>query len=206
MSLKINIDHNFHDLKEMMNDLGNKDIAASARGAINRAMVRGRKVVIKQLRQDIRLKSGAIKKRITINKAKSSSMHNMVGEMVFSGIPISMMEFVVGKKSTISQKGIKVRKRRKLKVRIAPGKSFTVKSGFIQKMKSTQVFRRKGKGRRVRKLATTSIAVIAFRNPRKTRLESVLLKRFDREFSKQIQWRHAKTTARYSKSPMKLPK
>lgn len=205
MSLKVNIDHNFHDLTDMMDDLGNKDIAASAKFSINRTLTRGRKTVIKQIKRDINLKALALKSRIIINKAKSNSMSSMKGSLNFSGFPISMLNFVVGNKSNIKLKGVKVKKRRKLKARIAPGKTFHLKGGFIQDVKSKAVFRRKSTGK-FRKISSASVAVIAFRRPRITMLEKVLVTRFNREFAKQIEFRHAKTTAKYSRSPMRLPK
>lgn len=206
MSLKVNIDHNFHDLAQMMDELGNKDIGSSARTAINKALTRGVSVVVKQLRKDINLKSTGTKKRIKVIKAKGSQMHRMEGVMIFSGTPIQLLEFVVGNKSPIKQKGIKVRKRRKLKVRFKPGKTIHVKGGFIQDVRSKQVFRRRSQGRKLRKLSTSSLAVVAFRQPRLKILENTLLKRFDRIFDQQIRWRHGKTTAKYSKSPMRIPK
>lgn len=203
MSLKVNIDSNFHALDSMMDDLGNKDLAAAAKTSINKALIGGRKVMINQIRQDFNLKSMALKKRILVKKTSSNSLHSMKGEMIFSGIPISMLEFVVGRKENIKQKGIQVRKRRKLKARVAPGKTFHVKGAFIQNVKSKAVFRGKGNDRRLRKLSQASVAVIAFRNPRKKRLEAALIERFDNEFTKQIMWRYNKSADKFSRAPMK---
>lgn len=204
--MKVNIDTNFHDFKDMMDDLGNRDIGASARTAINRAMTRGQSQVVKQLKKDINLRSTPIKDRITIIKAKGTMMHKMEGVMIFSGNPIPLKEFVIGPKTNIEQKGIKIRKRRKIKVKFKPGKTIKVAGAFIQKVNSQQLFRHKGKGRRVRKLAASSLAVIAFRQPRRKRLEDTLMGRFDKVFKQQLQWRHSRTSMAYSKTPMRIPK
>lgn len=206
MGIKFDVRDNFYDLGKCIEDLGVNDVGVSARMALNVAMRRGRVIVNKELRKDISLKSGAINKRIRIIQAKGNNISRMEGVMIFSGIPIGMMEFVVGKKTKIEQKGIKVRKRRKLKAKIAPGKTFRLKGAFIQDVKSTQVFRRRSEGRRVRKLGVSSIAVIAFRRPRRDILVNVLTTRFNREFNRQINWRHEKTSRKYSKSPMRLPR
>lgn len=204
--MKVNIDTNFHDFKNMMDDLGNQDIGASAKAAINGAFTRGQNQVAKQLKKDINLKTTQVKKRITIVKAKGTQMHKMQGMMIFSGTPIALKEFVVGPKTNIKQKGVKIRKRRKIKVKFKPGKTIKVAGAFIQKVNSQQLFRHKGKGRRVRKLSASSLAVIAFRQPRRKRLEATLLGRFDRIFKQQIQWRHSRTSRAYSKSPMRIPR
>lgn len=201
--MEINIDNNFYDLKDMMQELSNQQLGAATKISINKALIKGRKEVTAQLRQDINLKSGSIKKRIFLNKPKTNSLHNMYGEMVFSGHPISFLEFVVGSKENIKQKGIKVRKRRKLKARIAPGKTFHIKSGFIQDVKSKGVFRRKGSGRRLRTLKTVSIAVMAFRKPRINRIMNAIEKGFDKEFRSQINWRFGKLSNKYSSTPMR---
>lgn len=206
MSLKINIEQNFHDLTKMMDEIAHVQILAGTKRAMDNALRRGRVITIKEMRKEINLPSSKIKARITIYKARGASLNGVEGALGFSEKAIPMLDFVVGKKSNIKQKGIKVKKRRKLKVKIKPGKTIRLKGAFIQNVKSQQVFRRKGQGPSVRKLGTKSIATLAFQRNMRPKIENIILKRFDREFRRQMSFRFEKTAAKYSRSPMRLPK
>lgn len=206
MSLKINIEHNFHDLTKMMNEISHDNIVGGTKRAMNDALRRSRVVVGKEIMKEIALSSSKVKARINIYKARGSSLDAIEGALGFSDMPISMLNFVVGNKSNIKQKGLKVKQRRKLKVRLKPGKTIKLKGAFIQKVKSQQVFRRKGQGPRVRKLGIKSIATIAFQRKIRPRIEEVFLKRFDREWRRQMSFRFQKTANKYSGSPMRLPR
>lgn len=206
MGLEINIEHNFHDIKKMMDEISKVEILAATKKAMNVALTRGRVVVVKEIRKHVNLAPAKVKKRIQIKRASGESLNAVVGALAFSDIPIAMKEFVVGKKEDIKQKGIPVKKRRKLKVKIKPGKTVRLKGAFIQTMKSQQVFRRRGDGPQSRKLGTKSIGTIAFQRNVRPRIEETILKRFDREFNRQIRFRFGKIAKKYSKSPMRLPR
>ena len=204
MTLKLKIEHNLHDAQKMFDELGNKDIIASARMALNNAIRRGKSEGSIRLRKRINLKSREIKARIKEDKAKGSTLRQIEASLVFSGIPIAMISFLT-KKTPIEQKGKPIKKRRKLRVRVKGSKSIVLKGAFIQKMNSLQVFRHKGRGRRARKLSTKSLAKIIIEHEINKMLEQLVAVRFSREFNRQLRWRWGKTSRKYSNTPMKLP-
>lgn len=203
MALKINIETNFPHLQSLMNDLGDKDVTAATRASLNNSVRRGREQGSRMIRSRINLKATEIKKRITIQKARGGSLRSLEASLTFSGIPISMIHFIVGNKNVIKQKGVPVKKRRKLKARIRGNKKISLGGAFIQDMQSKQVFRHKGKGRRSRKLSTKSLARIILEDQIRTKLDEIVEKRFSREFQRQIHWRWEKSYSRFNKKPLK---
>ena len=206
MSLKLSIFENFYDLDEYMHDLTTRDLAGAVSASMNSAGRRARTQGGKQLKKRIALKSEAIRKRIWAARVRHNVISKMHFDLVFSGTPIGMINFIVGNKSKIDQKGKKIKNRRKLKARIKPGKTIKLRGAFIQDITSKQVFRHIGKGRRARKISTKSLAKIIVEQKVEKWFEDIFTKRFEREFKRQIYWRWSKTDNRYSKSPMRLPK
>ena len=190
----------------MMDQLGHKDVVSSARTALNSALRRGREQGSKVMRKRIMLSATDLKKRLTVIKARGGSLKSVQGALVFSGTPIGMINFVVGNKSPIKQKGIKIKKRRKLKARIKPGKTIRLSGSFVQDIKSKQVFRHIKSGRKARKVSTKSLAKMLVEQNIQKMFDEIVQKRFDRVFRKQLQWRWDKTSRKYSKSPMRLPR
>mgnify|MGYP005989666153 CR=1 FL=1 len=206
--MKVNITENIYDLDNMLDELSNREIGLATRSSINTTLRKSRLKFNVLLRRDIALKPTSIKKRLKTTNANGSNLSTMMGTMNFSGEPIRMLELVIGKKSKINQKGISIKNRRKLKVRIVPGKTVRLKGAFIQQVKSKSAFRRTGgKGsRRLRKLSISSLAVIAWRDRRRNILDKMITVRFDKEFNKQIQFRMGKLKRKYSNSSLKIPR
>ena len=152
------------------------------------------------------LSATEIKRRIHVLKAKGGSLRSVQAALSFSGVPISMIHFVVGNKQPIKQAGKKVKKRRKLKARIKSGTTIKLNGAFIQDIQSKHVFRHKGKGRRARKVSTKSLAKIIVEKQIDRMFEQIVTKRFQREFQKQITWRWGKTAQKYSRTPLRLPR
>jgi hypothetical protein len=203
--MKIDIYNNFRDLDDMMHELGN-DVTKAVRASLNTATRRGRVQGSKEIRRRINMPPAEIRKRITFIKAKGGSLRNLETQLIFSGTPIGMINFIVGSKQAIKQAGVKLKKRRKVKARIKAGKTFRLEGAFIQNITSKQVFRHEGKGRRARKLSTKSLAKIVFEDKINKMLDNIVFTKFNREFPKQIRWRWDKTGNKFSKSPMRLPK
>lgn len=203
MALKINIETNFPHLQTLMNDIGDRDITNAARAALNSATRRGRQQGSNMIRKRINLKATEIKKRIKFTKASGGVLRNLEASLTFSGIPISMVHFIVGKKTPIDQKGVPVKKRRKLKARIRGNKKIMLSGAFIQKMQSKQVFRHKGSSRRARKLSTKSLAKIIMEAQIRENLDKIVEKRFSREFQRQIHWRWEKSYSKFNRTGMK---
>jgi len=207
MSLKINIWQNMYDLTQMMEEMATKDLVSAARAAMNSSVRRTRQLGSKEIRKRLNLKATEIKKRIVLIKARGGSLRALEASLIVSGAPISMLNFIVGSKQPIKQKGVAVKKRRKLKARVNPGKTIKLSGAFIQNIQSKHVFRHKGSGRRARKLSVKSLAKTIMERQLQKQLDLIFQKRFNREFDKQIRWRWEKSGQKFSKSPMrKLPR
>lgn len=205
MSLDINIEHNFKDLSQMMDELGEKDVVNAARSALNNAVRRSKSQGSKQIGFRTPLKPSKIKKRINTTKARGGTLSSLNAMLIFSGTPIGIINFVVGNKNPISQKGRKVKRRRKLKARIRGSRVVRLNGAFIQDYKSKQVFRHVGKSRRMRKLSSKSLAKIVEENKIEKVFVEIAKKRFGRIFKKQLDYRFAKTSSKYSRTPLKMP-
>lgn len=147
MSLDIQI---YVDLDDIMMTLGTMDRKAvnrAAKRAINRALSSVRQTAFDSIRARLNIKEKSLRDRyVRMRKASVDMFGAVSGELEFSAESIPMIEFVKGSKEPIEQKGIKVKKRRKLKVEIAKGKRFVLKKAFIQRVHSKQVFKRPTKG------------------------------------------------------------
>lgn len=146
MSINIDISSNIAAHMKNMEDLNHQVFYQSIRTSIGKALVAGRAEAAKSLRARLNIKSGDVKKKIGIERPKASSLANLEGILSFDDTPQPLIDFVKGSKDIIKQKGIKITKRRVLRVEITRGKTFRMKGGFIQKVKSKQVFRRGKKG------------------------------------------------------------
>lgn len=157
MSINIDISSNIAYHMKSMEDLNHQVFYQSIRYSIGKALVAGRTKASTSLRQRLNIQAKPLKKKIGIERPKASSLASLEGILSFDDTPQPLIDFVKGSKEVIYQKGIKVKKRRVLKVEITKGKTFKMKGGFIQKVKSTQVFRR-GKSGRFYKQSAPSIA------------------------------------------------
>ena len=94
-----------------------------------------------------------------------------------------MLEFVRGAKTPIQQKGVKVKRRRKLKIEIKPGRKVILAHAFIQRVRTLQVFKRKNE-RRLAKQGIHSVAQEVFRSYKASRIAEEGLKKFESEFQR----------------------
>jgi hypothetical protein len=141
VSLDIEITSTLLDAAKMFEGLTPSEVGKASRRAINRTLLTLRKESIKRIPEKIKIKAKTLRERyITLNKAQGGT--NYEGSIEFSGAPIPLLEFVKGSKEPIKQEGIKIARRRKLKVEITPGKKFTLRKAFIQRVQSKQVFKR----------------------------------------------------------------
>lgn len=157
MGLRITIQDNFLDLAEAFKELDSKQLEAAGRRAINRTLLTMRKEAIILITQKVKVKPKELRDRYISLDKPGSGVSSLQGAIVFSGESLHLMKFVKGDTSPIKQKGIPIKRRRKLKVEITPGKRFVLKGGFIQKANSNQVFKR-GKGRSLIRQTAPSIA------------------------------------------------
>jgi len=188
MGFRVDIRTNFFQIEKGLEDLKRIHIIQSARRAINRALITTRKESVSLYREHLKLKRGDIVKRTTMNKARGGSLSSMEGSLVFSGIPISLLTFVKGNKDTIKLKGVPIKKRRKLKVEIQPGKKLLVKGGFIQRARTKQVFKGK-KGLGFKKQGTPSLGEVFRKNKFERKLLPIARQAFTSVFEREIKKR-----------------
>ena len=101
---------------------------------------------------------------------------------------ISMIHFVRGRKEPAKQKGIAVRKRKKLRVQIRPGSTVTLKKSFIaQANKAVQVFRRRPSGK-LAKRRTFSLKTFLEKKEVMSHLLEFGQKRYLKEFERNFKF------------------
>ena len=147
MSLEINITDNFDEIVQAFDKIEKRLVGQAARYAINRTLLTLRGEALKEITKQFKIKEKTLRqKHISITKARGGDLSTVNGMISFSGQPIPLIEFVRGNKTPQSQKGIPIKRRRKIRVEITPGKRFEVKRAFIQTVHSTQLFKRAKSG------------------------------------------------------------
>jgi hypothetical protein len=142
--VEIHIFDKVDDLQRLL-DKWPRETIASARRALQRAGIAMRHESLNRLRKQLRMKESTLKNRhMKLHKVVTigGSIGSLEAVISYSKKPIPMLEFVRGNKNPIPQKGIPVKRRRKLKVEVVPGRRRTLQSAFIQTVKSKQVFKR----------------------------------------------------------------
>lgn len=199
MSIHIEIQDNFLEVAEIFAK-HQKHVVAAARFSINRSLLTVRNESIPMIRKHLNMKVGAVRKRAAIERTKGGGLRSLIGAVDYSVTPVGLIEFVKGNKQPIKQKGIKVAKRRKVKIEIRPGRRLTLKSAFIQKVKTTQVFRgRRGIG--FHKQGVPSIGWVVFnRDGIHRKLVGIGQDRFKELFNSEIQKRIDGTVKTFNNS------
>lgn len=145
--LEINIQSNFMEATEAFDkELGPSDILRATRNAINKTLITLRSASTQELRKLIRIRESTLKEKyIWLEKARGGTVNQVEGAIAYSSRAIPLLEFVKGDKSPIKQKGIRIKDRRRIRVEVTPGHSTKLMHAFIQRVRSVQVFKRKGK-------------------------------------------------------------
>lgn len=195
MSLDISITSNVSAAIAEMEHIPDKIVMAATRASINRALTTGRKEAGKTLRQRLNVKSRQMKSKIRKHNASGGNLLSLVGKLSFDDHPQPLIAFVKGGKNVIVQKGIKVQKRRKVKVEITRGKKFVMKGGFIQKVKSKQLFKRGTHGGFYRQSAP-SVGEFMMRRKFKRPVMKAMIKSFDKNLQNQVSFRMNKMIAK----------
>lgn len=157
MSINIDISSNIAAIAQRFPELNMDVFYPAVRGAIGKALIAGRTQAAKGLRERLNIKSGDVKRKIGMTKPRPSDFASLEGILSFDNTPQPLIDFVKGSKDIIKQKGIKIKKRRVLRVEISKGKVWKMRGGFIQKARSKQVFRR-GRSGKFKKQSAPSIA------------------------------------------------
>lgn len=188
MSLDIRIDFDSSIAEELLGRLSYKQIAKITQRSMNTTIVSLRQKAIDETRKKVKVREGVLRKKYTwIERARGNNLHGMEAVLNFSSHPLPLLEFVKGSKNVIAQKGIPIKKRRKLKFEITPGKVFKQAGAFIQRgPKSKQVFKRTDAGR-FKKQGTPSIGEIVVERGITERLRVIGAARLQSAFNKELQ-------------------
>lgn len=197
MSLKIEFDMSeVLQLEAFLTQFKDSVVVQSARRAINRTVQGVRQKSVDDIRKRLNVKEKDLRKRMRFSNAKGATLKELEGNVSYSETSLPMMLFVKGSKQVIQQKGIAVKKRRKLKFEVAKGKTFTAQSSFIQKNKrkksnggtetfGAQVFRgRRGEG--FKKQAIASIGAMVSKRGLGERFQAYAGERFQKEFAREL--------------------
>lgn len=201
MGLNIDITSNIAHIQRSLGEVNKKVFYESVRYSIGKALIAGRAEAAKSLRERLNIKSGDVKKKIGITKPKAGSFASLEGILSFDDTPQPLLDFVKGSKAIISQKGIPIKKRKVLKIEITRGKSFKMKGGFIQKVKSTQVFRR-GKSGGFKKQSAPSIGEFIQKGDHRPMIIRRMKEVFRNNIKNQYEYRMERLANRLQSAPM----
>lgn len=125
-------------------------IVKSYRQGINKALASTRTFGARKINERYNLKQGRIKRRfIKILRASGNDIERLRGFIRFQSKPIHLSEFMKGDTSP-SQKGVSVKGRAKLRIKVRKGRARRMRNGFVgpgQNSNKPIIFKRKGKGR-----------------------------------------------------------
>jgi hypothetical protein len=144
MSFKVEIKNNIQDAFHAFSQLKRVEIARAAKRAINRTLTTLRKESVPVIKQELNIKSSVLKSYISLQKAEGRGFADLSGSLVFQSRGLALIDFVRGSKQPTQQKGVAVKRRKKVKVQVKPGRTYVVRGGFIANTQSRglQVFKR----------------------------------------------------------------
>lgn len=202
MSFKVEIKNNIQDAYTAFSQLKRTEISRAAKRAINRTLTTLRKESVPVIQQEIKIKSSVLKTYMTIEKAEGRGFANLSGALVFQSRGLALIDFVRGSKAPTKQKGIKVSRRKKVKVEVKPGRTYVVRGGFIANSQSRglQVFKRTKANRAHLLMQTTpSLGQLLLRDT-KNKIAATLQTRgaqlFQKNFNEDLSFRVSDTFKR----------
>ena len=206
MSLDFNILHNLEATEEWLDSIKVKAVLGAARAAINKTLRSTRVFSVKAIAKQYRLKPSGLSRRevksmMKVKKARGGSLNSLEGQIKYDTTPIPILKFISGAQEIIKQKGIKVKKRRRLRAEIRPGKKILLKGAFIQRVHSKQVFKRGRAG--FKKQGVASIGQVIMRDRMKILLLNHVASVFEDNFKNQLQFRLDKLATKLNNSKLK---
>lgn len=149
MSLHIDITTNLQAMEFALGEVKRHHLQQAHFRALNRAALNLRTNSVKLIRSRYNVKASDLKKHhIRMHVARKSSIKQMKASVSYNETGIRLIEFLKGSKKIENQKGKSVKRRRKLKVMITPGKVRRLKASFIQMGKGRLGIFKKAKGNR----------------------------------------------------------
>lgn len=147
MSIGVKLD--FSDLEKVAKAIDFDVVKKSVKRALMRSRPTLQKAALEQVQTEVNIKSSEWKSKFTkmVSHLKGSAIDQLDVQLLINNRPTNLIDFKVGKKQPMAQKGIPVRSRRNLKFRYAKGKPSRVVDSrlFIARGRSgkPQVYRRK---------------------------------------------------------------
>lgn len=196
MSLDIKIDDSFRNMKRFITKIEVDVVRKSTRQALNKSIGSVRSLTNSEIRKRIKLKKGELNKRnLTVIKATGNVINSMVSTVKVSGRPVSLIRLVRGTRKPRPQKGVKVNKRKGIRVEIRAGKTLRRPHSFIVKgsgNKNILVRRKTTKKSPIVKQSLPAVTVIvrqsrvsaAIRRHGQQRLEIEYVRAFNNNLSK----------------------
>lgn len=128
------------------------DIGKQARPAMRRALKRGLLAMktesIREIKSTLKIRNKDLKNAFRLSAPQGDQIF-MSADIGYSSASLPMLIFVRGTRSPILQKDIPIKRRRKLKVEIVPGRKTLIKGAFIQIVRGRLgVFKRRKGGTR----------------------------------------------------------
>lgn len=126
-------------------------IPTAYRQALNKTIITVRKESTQEIRKEINLKARDVKRKLTLQKARGTDLRTLGASMTVNGRRLNMKLFVKGDSTPPKpdQTGIKVSKRKPLRVEYKKGRVKKYRKAFIQfgRGNNAVMFQRTGKER-----------------------------------------------------------
>lgn len=184
---------NLHEISAQLSELG-KQARPAMRRALKRGQIAMRTESIAQLKKSLKIKNKDLKEAFKLSAPQGDRIA-MYADIGYSSASLPLLYFVVGNRRPLEQWGIPVKKRRKLRVEIRPGKKTLMKGAFIQIVRGRLgVFRRRsGKGnKQLVSQRTHSIVYDIFKGQVPEKIAARGLSMFEKHVIHEIEFRSKK--------------
>lgn len=192
INVNISLEKDLNEIKVFLDEFRTKALVNATRKSFNRTVSTLRTRSNKEVREHRKLKAGEINRRFfRVMKARGSRLDRLEASLDISGDPISLIRFVKGDKNPRNQKGIKVKKRKPLKVEVKPGRRVQLKSAFIAKGSGgkNQIFRRRtGKRNPIVKQSVPALSTLFSRDRFRAPLEAFANAKLSQEFERTFEF------------------
>lgn len=202
LNLEISLDKDIREINQFITDLKFKAITTSARQAINKTVKATKSNALKELRKRRKVKLKDLKSFVKTRNAKGSNIAKLEGRVLFSGLPLPLILFILGSK-TPKKQTLPNARRRSRRFEIVKGKKQAKEGLFVQKAnrggRQYQVFRRADPNDRSKGFKAQSAPSVAqtLRNKQNIlrKIENAAIARLQREYD---------TALRFNLSKLKL--
>lgn len=191
----IDFEGGLREFESVLSSLGRKAAPKAHRNALNRSLTKLRTSMLDNIRLHYRVQKKETKDRYMVSqRARGNDIGNMVASLTVKGGAISLIRFLSkARRKPLKQKGIKVSKRKRLRIQVKPGSNVTLPKAFIAQGRNNnmQVFRRRtGTTKNGKEIITKQSApslpklferVQSIRNNSVADAEKTYVKEFDRQ-------------------------